>query len=124
MVCIPLQDCAVHDHGHTENCGHGDHHATGSQGHHHGPLGDVLHPDDVCGCHVHVPVPAEEQTPNDPSPSRHDTTELRAAFAQTGPAAILRWELTPPREIKDRFHPPDFSASDQVLALNTTRLIV
>jgi hypothetical protein len=37
-------------------------------------------------------------------------------------AIVLAWDFDPPLSVAPHFQPPDFSASDQVLALKTTRL--
>jgi hypothetical protein len=128
VLCIPVQDCGTHEQGGPASCGHCDTDwLDGASGeddckdHDHGPFTPVTHPDEECGCHLHLPVPDNEQPP---SSSRGDTFELRSVLVPLWVAFVLTWDLEPVLVVVERFKPPDFSVSDQVLALKSTRLLI
>lgn len=128
VVCIPLQDCGTHEQAGNFSCGHCDPLpcndgmvADTCDDHRHGPFSSASHPDDDCGCHVHVPVPDSEQIPSNP---RGESSDPRLAIAPLLVAVVLAWDFEPALEVVERFKPPDFSVSDQVLALKATRLLI
>ncbi len=125
-LCIPLQNCGMHEQTDHAACGHfdsdrcddavGDDH---DENHQHGPFNAAMHSADECGCHLHVPVPDSEQAPSNP---RGDTSELRGVAPPLLVAFVLTWDCESTRVVVERFKPPDFSASDQFLSLKATRL--
>lgn len=128
VICIPVQDCGAHDQGGHAACGHCDSDGCDNEvrrdqckDHEHGPFSAATHPDDECGCHLHVPVPDSEQVPSNP---RCDVSELRSVLVPLLVAFVLTWDFEPSLVVVERFKPPDFSASDQVLALKATRLLI
>lgn len=128
VLCIPVQDCGTHEQGGSASCGHCDTDWLDGVGgeddckdHDHGPFAPVTHPDEECGCHLHLPVPDNEQPPSN---SRGDNFELRSVSVPLVIAFILTWELEPVLVVVERFKTPDFSVSDQVLALKSTRLLI
>lgn len=128
VVCIPVQDCGTHEQDGHALCGHCDPLqcndgivADACDEHSHGPFSSVAHPDDECGCHVHVLVPDAEQLPGNP---RGDNSDLRHAIVPLLFAVVLAWDSEPAFEVVERFKPPDVSVSDQVLALKATRLLI
>ncbi|MBX3384622.1 MAG: hypothetical protein KF864_14050 [Phycisphaeraceae bacterium] len=129
VLCIPVRDCGTHEPEVLAACNHCDSHGSsnvvdgsGGPGQQHGPFITAFHPVDECGCHLHVPVPSDQQVPNNP---KGDNPDLRTFFVPMMVVAIvLKWELNPPLAVGAHFHPPNFSASDQVLALKTTRLLI
>jgi len=128
VLCIPVQDCGTHEQGGHAACGHCDSDVCDDEAgqdqckdHEHGPFTVAMHPDDECGCHIHVPVPESEQVPSTP---RGDNSELRHAVVPLVVAFVLVWDFEPALVVVERFKPPDFSVSDQVLALKATRLLI
>lgn len=128
VLCIPIQDCGTHELAVTEACEHCDSHRSvnlatdrGTSGHDTGPYSTAFHPDDECGCHLHVPVPGDEQVPSNP---KGEVQDLRTFLLPLAIAVVLAWDFDPPIAGPVRFQPPDFSVSDQVLALKTTRLLI
>lgn len=131
VLCIPIRNCDTHHQADSRPCGHCEPAAVcadvaaddgcSSHDHEHGPFNAALHPNDDCGCHVHVPVPEEEQVPSGP---RSESAEFRTLFVPLVIAVVLNWDCEPPCAVAARFHPPDFSASDQVRALKSTRLLI
>lgn len=128
VLCIPLVDCGMH---HKVGCGeHGRFHshecaaevgAHECHDHQHDPLRVSIHAHDECGCHLHVPVPSSKELPSSP---RGDNFDLRLAVVPLCFAFVMTRAFEPPREVTHPFKPPDFSTSDQVLALKTARLII
>ncbi len=128
VVCIPIQDCGRHDQGESATCGHCDHagcddRRIGREGtsHDHGPFNAAIHSDDECGCHVHVPIPGGQQVPRTPASGGPD---IKTILVPQVLAIVHGWGCEPPAAVSVRFQPPDFSASDQVRALRTTRLLI
>lgn len=128
VLCIPLEDCESHDQGLTTPCGHCDTaacHTTefgqDESGYDHGVFLAANHPEDECGCHVHVPVPGDQQVPG---PAKPDGSEFKSILVPLVLAIFANWEIEPPVATSVRLHPPDFSVSDQVLALKSTRLLI
>ncbi len=128
VLCIPVRDCGTHERGIDAECSHCDAAPCSTTAgeplnseHGYGPYSPALHPIDECGCHVHVPVPGDEQVPSNP---RGENPDLRAFFIPVLIAVVLNWDCETPQEVVPRFHPPDFSASDQVLALKATHLLI
>jgi hypothetical protein len=127
VLCIPVRDCDTHEHEAGRACGHCDTEScaqigeeSGGVGQNQGTFPAALHPNDDCGCHLHVPVPGDEQVPSSP---RGENPDLRMFFVPLV-VLVLNWDCEPPRAVIAHFHPPDFSASDQVLALKATRLLI
>jgi hypothetical protein len=127
VLCIPVRDCDTHEHEAELACGHCDTASCAQLGgeprggdQKQGPFPASLHPNDECGCHLHVPVPGDERVPSGP---RGDNPDLRMFFVPLV-ALVLNWDCEPPHAVIARFHPPDFSVSDQVLALKATRLLI
>lgn len=128
VLCIPIQDCGTHEQGAHAIRGHcgadgRDDEVGGNQckDHEHGPFSAAMHPDDECGCHLHVPVPDSEQVP---STLRGDSPDLCNVVLPLMVAFVLTWDCEPWLVVIERFTPPDFSVSDQVLALKATRLLI
>jgi len=127
VLCVPLEDCGQHhrsDAGGCDHCGRGAHAATarpGCQDHQHGLFDVASHPDDECGCHVHVPLPADEQLPSKP---KGDLQDPRAASVSLAVAFVVASVPAPARTSEVCLRPPDFSASDQVRSLKATRLLI
>lgn len=128
VLCIPVRDCGTHESEVLAACDHCDSHGrsdvsgrSGGLDPKHGPFSTTFHPDDECGCHLHVPVPSEDQVPSNP---KGDGPDLRALFFPLVVAVVLAWDFDPPLAVVPRFQPPDFSTCDQVLALKTTRIII
>lgn len=128
VLCIPLQDCGTHQSGASTSCDHCDSAGCdnqqadqGGSSHQHGPFHAALHPEDECGCHVHVPVPGDQQVASN---QKTGSPEFRALFVPLVVAVVLTWDVDPPAAVKVLFPPPDFSASDQVRALKATRLLI
>lgn len=128
VICIPLQDCGSHQPGLPASCGHCDTAECENEeaeqdglGYRHGSVSAAVHPDDECGCHIHVPIPGDQQVPG---PSRSDGAEFKTILVPLALAIVINWEMEPPVTTSVRFHPPDFSASDQVRSLKSTRLLI
>lgn len=128
MICIPVQDCGTHEREAAVACGHCDSvgftDTAGSHtghSHGHGPFSLVVHPVDECGCHVHIPLPNDEQLSTNP---RCGNPELKTLAVPLVITYVLNWNCNPPRVMAALVHPPDFSASDQVRALETIRLLI
>ncbi|MFN9132666.1 MAG: hypothetical protein ACK5XO_08290, partial [Phycisphaerales bacterium] len=128
VLCIPVGDCGTHESETAEVCSHCDTqcmaHAgsgVGAPGHDEGPYSTAFHPDDECGCHLHVPVPGDEQVPSNPKGEGPDSRTFLLPLAI---AVVMAWDFDPPVAVPPRVQPPDFSASDQVLGLKTTRLLI
>lgn len=132
VLCLPIADCGAHDSSESAGCGHdhddcGSDHGCGSNsddraGHGHGPMEIAFHPHEECGCHVHVPVPGDDRTPTNPQP-RGDYKELRA-LSGASHVLTIAWDFTPAARPSWRFCPPDLTATDQVRALKSTRLLI
>lgn len=128
VLCIPIRDCGKHESEVLAACDHCESHGSsavgggkGGSGQEHGPFSTVFHPQDECGCHLHVPVPDDEQVPSNP---KGDGPDSRTFFIHFVVAVVLAWDFDPPVAVAARVQPPDFSTSDQVLALKTTRLLI
>lgn len=125
VLCIPLGDCGSHDTAVADSCRHCDVHmgrdsgCLESSGHERGPYSVAFHPPDECGCHLHVPLPDNKQVP-----SKGDSPDLRAFVVPLLVAVVMAWDFEPPLAAPARVPPPDFSVSDQVLGLKTTRLLI
>jgi hypothetical protein len=126
VLCIPVRDCGTHQPDVVAACVHCDSHGSpnapgvpGGLGQEKDPFSTAFHPNDECGCHLHVPVPGDDQVPSNP---KGDGPDLRTFFFPMVVAIVLAWDFDPPLSVAPHFQPPDFSASDQVLALKTTRL--
>lgn len=128
VLCVGAHDCgshvhvfgAAHGHSHDEHGIHHEDHQCGA------PteggcvvVGAVMH--DGCCCHVHVPVPDNEQGPRSP---RGDVPTARAVFVARVAALVVSWDVGPVRDVPTSSRPPDFSESDQVCGLKATRLII
>ena len=128
FLCIPIRDCGTH-----ERSGHAASGHCVSDGcnveqveesckdHEHDAFSSAIHRDDECGCHLHVPLPDSEQLPSNP---RGDNAELRSVLVPVLIALVVTWDFDPAVVIVERFKPPDFSVSDQVLGLRATRLLI
>ncbi|MBX3392764.1 MAG: hypothetical protein KF787_08960 [Phycisphaeraceae bacterium] len=128
VLCIPVKDCGTYEQDAVATCSHRDREVCpasvgGGSRHNHErePFNIALHPNDECGCHVHVPVPGNEQVPSN---FRSDTHDLRVFFVPLTVALVLNWDCDPPPARVAHSRPPDFSASGQVLALKATRLLI
>jgi hypothetical protein len=127
VLCIRVGDCGAHEQDASASCGHCD--PTGCSGtdgyqglgHDRGPFSTALHPPDECGCHVHLPVRGDGQFPSNP---KSESPDLKTLFVPWLTAVVLCWEPERPLVLTARFEPPDFCASDQVLALKVTRLLI
>lgn len=128
VLCIPVQYCVTHE---TDvpaalaHCGSnactvagGDREDRESE---RGLFVSSSHPDDQCGCHLHVPIPSDEQAPSKP---KGDSPDLRTLFFPLVITISLIWVFTPRVQLAPPTQPPDFSTSDQVLALKTTRILI
>jgi hypothetical protein len=73
------------------------------------------------GCHMHVQLPPNEQLPSNPKGDLHELQSLAAALVAV---VTLTPDVEPTFTIRMRSQPLDFSASDQVRALKTTRLLI
>jgi hypothetical protein len=131
VLCIRLQDCETHQKSHSA-CGHCDvsgcvddeigHDEPSSQhGHERGLFITLAHPADECGCHLHVPIPNHQQVASTQKP---DGSESMTVLLPLVVAVVACWDFAPPKAVNARFHAPDFSLSDQVRALKSTRLLV
>jgi len=127
VLCLPLADCGSHEA--TPTCDRGgcssdnhDTHALPCREHRHTPVEHALHPDADCGCHIHVPVPSDEQLPT--HPTRAELTEQRWAAAPIATSVVLASNWAPPRRSFAIGPPPDLSLTDQVLTLKATRLLI
>lgn len=127
VLCIPLQECSerrtlaasdTHDRRLDARS-----HAVARIGHHDHALApcNTAASDDERGCHVHVQMPPKEQLPSNP---KSEFNELRAVAGALVAVVILTLDVEPTFTIRVRSQPPDFSASDQVRALKTTRLLI
>lgn len=128
VLCVQIRDCGTHEVVDSNPCNHCDLSTSWDSGdpeartgHEQGPISTAVHPADDCGCHVHVPVPGEQQVP---STSKSDGSEFKSVLLPLVLAVVACWEFFPPQAVNARFQPPDFSASDQVRALKTTRLLI
>lgn len=128
VLCIPIQDCGTHESKLAEACSRCDMHGivdagsgVGTSGHDDGPLSTAFQPDDECGCYLHVPVPDDEQVRSNP---KGDGQDLRTFIVPLVIAVVMGWDFDPPIAVPPRVQPPDFSDSDQVLGLKTTRLLI
>ncbi len=128
VLCVGAHDCESHVHLCDAGVGHShDEHGIHHEDHHCGAptdggcvvVGAVMH--DGCGCHVHVPVPDNEQGPRSP---RGDVPTVRAVFVARVAALVVSWDVGPVRDVPTSSRPPDFSVSDQVCGLKATRLII
>lgn len=79
------------------------------------------HLDEECACHVHVPIPDEEQLPISP---RGDGPELRTVGVSATCAVVLIWDCDLPPVPTAILPPHDSSTAAQVLALKSTRLLI
>jgi len=128
VLCIPVRDCGTHESAVRTSCDHCDSHGrldvsgrSGGLAPEQGPFNTVFHPNDECGCHLHVPVPGNEQVPSNPKSGEPD---LRTLIVPLFVAIIWVYDWNPPLAAASHFRPPDFSVSDQVLSLKTTRLLI
>ncbi|QOJ00984.1 MAG: hypothetical protein HRU70_10945 [Phycisphaeraceae bacterium] len=128
VLCIPVRDCEIHESevlaAYDRFESHGSLTASGAQhvlGQEHGSFATAFHPEDECGCHLHIPIPSDEQAPSNPKDGGPDQRKL---FLPLVVAVVLAWDFDTPLPVAQRFEPPDFSTSAQVLALKTTRIII
>lgn len=128
VLCIPVVNCGTHESETAEVCSHCDTRGmadagsrVGAPSHHEGPYGTAFHPDDECGCHLHIPVPGDEQVPSNPMSGGQDP---RSCIAPLLEAVVIGWNFDPPVAERPRLQPPDFSASDQIVGLKTTHLLI
>ncbi len=128
VLCIPLKDCPTHDQRLATGCGHCDtpacHPAELDQDEPqrgHGPFPAAIHSEDECDCHVHVPIPGDQQIAGS---AKSDGTEFKSNLVPLVLAIVSQWEIESPVATVVRLHPPDFSVSDQFLALKSTRLLL
>jgi len=128
VLCIPVRDCGTHESEVLAACDHCDSHGSltaagghSGRGQQSGSFTTVFHPEDKCGCHLHVPVPSDDQVPSNP---KGDGPDLRVIFFPLVIAIVFAWDFEPPLQVAPRFQPPDFSTSGQMLALKTTRIII
>lgn len=128
VLCIPVQYCDTRETDVPLVCGSccsdgcfvaGDSH--GGLEPERGLFVTTLHPDDECGCHLHVPVPSDDRAPSNP---KSDNSDLRALFFPLTFALVMAWVTEPPLQSAPHFEPPDFSTSDQVLALKSTHILI
>jgi len=80
-----------------------------------------MHSEDECACHLHIQVPQNERVPSQP---RGDNAEFRLAMVPLFVSVVLALDFEFPLMPVARLKPPDFSVSDQVLALKATRLLI
>ncbi len=125
-TCEHGEDAEREDRGHCHSHSHhGDEvvrHGEECESHRHGPIGLLDVPHEECGCHVHVPVPNEPQSPPKSS-NQADQLQVRIMHAPVV-VTVLTWDLWANRRIDSRSRPPDPDAAAQVLALQATRLLV
>ncbi len=128
VLCIPVRSCSLHTPSGDAPCEHADSDECDDErrdeqceGRGQGHFSFAKHSDDERGCHIHVLVPDSEQAPSGP---RGDIAELRHAVTPLLVAFVLSWDFEPAVVVVERFKPPDFSVSDQVLALKATRLLI
>jgi hypothetical protein len=128
VLCVGAHDCGSHvhlsdvgvGHSHDEHGGHHEDHDCGDPAEGgYAIVGAAMH--DGWGCHVHVPVPDNEQGPRSP---RGDAQALRAIFVPRVAALVIAWDVGAVREVPTCSRPPDLSGSDQVCGLKATRLII
>lgn len=128
VLCIPFQNRGTIDQGAHAACGPCDsddcgHNVGGDncRSHDDGPFSGAMHPNAECVCHLHVPVPDNEQVPSN---SRGDNSDLRGVVVPLLVAAVVVTNNESLVVAVQRFRPPDFSVSDQVLTLKATRLLI
>lgn len=128
VLCIPVRDCGTHQSEVGAACDHCASHTrldasscSDDPGTDHGSFPAAFHPEDECGCHLHVPVPGSEQVPNN---AKNDGPDLRTLIVPLVVAIIWVHDANPPLAASPHFRPPDFSVSDQVLSLKSTRLLI
>lgn len=134
MLCIHIGPCASHaiepDGDHEQCTHHGcDHHDEGSSDPDPaGPRGSAVHSHQDCGCHIHMPVPRNPQSPPSPGSAR--------LLAESGFAKCL-WAVLPVTMVDPWASPdrgpclarsadgsPDSRHAAALRALKTTRLIL
>lgn len=128
VLCIPVRDCGTHEQAGPGACGHchadiRDDESSGHtcRNHTHGPASPAAHTNGDCGCHLHMPVQESAQSPGRPW---GDSPDLRGVVVSQPVAWVLMCDCGTRDAVHERFKPPDFSVSDQVLALKATRLII
>jgi hypothetical protein len=128
VLCIPLEHCETHHRGLAAACDHCDTAGCTSArfdqdepGSGRGNFFSAIHPEEECGCHVHVPIPADQQVPG---PANSGVCGCKPIFVPLVLAIVIDREIEPPVAMHVRLHPPDFILTDQVLALKSTRLLI
>lgn len=124
MLCIPVAPCGE-QHSACDDTGSASHVCGAEHCADHRPgLTDVaLHPHDECDCHVHLPIPGGDEAPSNSSP-RSDLQDLRAFALSLWVVSMLGWGDSPSHAPIVGRPAPSFSASDQVLGLRATRLLI
>lgn len=101
VICVPLGDCCQHD---EEPA----------------PHPESPHAEVDCHCHLRVPLPGQ------PKLVSRDQSRVDALDAATAAPCTLDTStdlrLVSSRMVRARERPPDFAASEQVLALRSTHL--
>lgn len=127
-ICIPVQRCGTHVQEAPAACDHCESECDSENAESwtgppliHVSCGLDSHLTNQCGCHVHLPVPSNEQAPSAP---RNGAPELKALTVAQVVELVMRWESQPPRADTHQLHQSDFSISDQVRSLKTTRLLI
>jgi hypothetical protein len=132
VVCVPVAVCESHEGDEsTAGCGHDDHGPCRSTDSGAGPkqiddhalLGLVLSTHDECGCHVHVPVPRNDQFPSRPGP-QGGCPDMRAVLTPRVVVAMLDWGCAPLPSGVPGVDPPEFDRGDEALSLKSTRLLL
>ena len=133
VLCVPTGPCSAPTASTASECSHcaeSDCHSAGSpedasdvSSHDHGLFDMADHPSDGCGSHFHVPLPDDDQAPA-ACRARGDSPEPRAIVPAVLMISSLSQGLMAWRERGLCTHPPDFSVSAQVLALESTRLLI
>jgi len=86
-----------------------------------GPHLALLHMDDDCGCHIHVPVKSDDTLPTTP---RERNVEAGSIPVPVLVALVLNWNAAAPCAVRPKFEPPDRSRAADAIALKSTRLRV
>lgn len=79
------------------------------------------HPSDDCGCHIHIPLPGDEQMLCSP---RAESTHSRVFFTPEALYVVFADRCEPLPRTRVLSHPPDLGTGAPLRALRTTRLII
>lgn len=126
--CIGAHDCDSHD-GTAAGCDRGGHHHHFGSGrehrevqcHEHVFFAGAPHEADDCCCHLHMPIAGEALASID---RRAAGFETRTFLVPMSFVVCKAGDSAPRIAVPGRFRPPDFSGSDQMLALKTSRLMI